>query len=135
MNNQDGIFCKDCNHQLDETLESRKDTPCPKCGSTQRYMNISVIEGVNIYDSSKAQAKNPNYPSKNKVRWETSTGWEYSHRLQKMVYKTRTIDKEDNKYQETVIDPDTKEVIHHCEEPLSDHVGHGSAKPKPSQDT
>jgi hypothetical protein len=29
---------------------------------------------------------------------------------------------------EHIVNPNTGEVIHHCEEPLSQHQGHGSAK-------
>lgn len=47
-----------------------------------------------------------------------------------MVKKIRIIDKDKNLYKETVTDPDTNTIIHHCEEPLDQHVGHGSAKSK-----
>jgi len=40
----------------------------------------------------------------------------------------RIIDRAKNWYKEVVTDPRTGEVVHRCEEPLSDHKGHGSAK-------
>jgi hypothetical protein len=33
-----------------------------------------------------------------------------------------------NWYSETVKDEETDELLHHCEEPLDQHTGHGSAK-------
>jgi len=46
----------------------------------------------------------------------------------------RTIDRENNRYRELIIDPATGTVIRSCDEPLSDHQGHGTAKPKPIKD-
>ena len=42
----------------------------------------------------------------------------------------RCIDKDNNHYKEIVVDPETGEIIHQCEEPLSEHRGHGSDKKK-----
>jgi hypothetical protein len=42
----------------------------------------------------------------------------------------RVMDRNTDWYSETVTMRDTGEVIHRCEEPLSKHQGHGSAKPK-----
>jgi len=42
--------------------------------------------------------------------------------------KSRIINKYNDKYLEKVTDPETGDVIHHCEEPLSKHFGHGSDK-------
>ena len=44
------------------------------------------------------------------------------------------VDKERDSYLETVVDPETKEIIHKCVEPLSQHRGHGSAKHLPSSE-
>jgi hypothetical protein len=44
------------------------------------------------------------------------------------------IDRDNNRYFEMVTDYESGEIIHHCEEPLSEHQGHGSAKPKKSID-
>jgi hypothetical protein len=43
---------------------------------------------------------------------------------------TRIIDREKDLYKEVVKDPDTGEIVHECEEPLSQHIGHGTAKCK-----
>jgi len=38
------------------------------------------------------------------------------------------IDKKNDKYKEIVKNKETGEIIHFCEEPLSEHRGHGYAK-------
>ena len=40
----------------------------------------------------------------------------------------RVIDREINIYHEKVIDPKSGAVVHECDEPLTAHYGHGSAK-------
>jgi hypothetical protein len=47
---------------------------------------------------------------------------------------TREIDRENNRYMELIINPETGQVLRHCDEPLTSHVDRGSAKPKPSED-
>lgn len=42
--------------------------------------------------------------------------------------KVRIIDRAHDYYLEEVTDPETKRVIHRCEEPLTQHLGHGSDK-------
>jgi hypothetical protein len=46
----------------------------------------------------------------------------------------RIIDRRNNRYQELVVDPQTGETVREVDEPLSEHRGHGSAKPKKQQD-
>ena len=43
-------------------------------------------------------------------------------------YVERLFDKPNDLYRERVVDPDTGEVLHYCEEALTLHRGHGSAK-------
>jgi len=46
----------------------------------------------------------------------------------RMVIKERHWDKVSNCYFERITGIETGEVIHECEEPLTEHRGHGSAK-------
>jgi hypothetical protein len=48
--------------------------------------------------------------------------------LSKWVHKIRIVDRRGDHYLEEVVDTNTGEVIHRCDEPLSKHQGHGSAK-------
>ena len=38
--------------------------------------------------------------------------------------KSRTIDRRNHRYEETFVDPKTREVIHECCEPLDQHRGY-----------
>ena len=113
----DKIKCADCSFDLAEDKNGKR-KPCPKCGSKKRIKYGSIHDGFKMYDSLRGQAKNPNYTS---------------HLLGKFVKKVRLIDKDKNLYRETLIDPDTNEMLHSCEEPLNKHIGHGSAKQKKPQ--
>jgi hypothetical protein len=38
------------------------------------------------------------------------------------------IDRENNQYKEVIVNPETGELIRHCDEPLTEHINRGSAK-------
>ena len=56
----------------------------------------------------------------------------FSRDLEKDVEHLRIIDRKHDRYVEKVSHYDSEEVVHRCEEPLSEHKGHGSAKSKGS---
>jgi hypothetical protein len=51
--------------------------------------------------------------------WEMKNKW---------MSKSRVVDWKNNRYRETITDPQTGEIVRHCDEPLDLHRGHGSAK-------
>lgn len=53
---------------------------------------------------------------------------DHSTSRKKIVRRERLIDRDNDVYKERVSDYESGEVIHECEEPLSQHVNHGSAK-------
>ncbi len=61
---------------------------------------------------------------------ERVVGDDLFRRTGKWMRLERTIDRDNDWYEETIIDPETDEIIHRCKEPLSQHTGHGSAKAK-----
>jgi hypothetical protein len=69
-------------------------------------------------------------PGQKKSPVESIKGDVYSVAKGKMVRIHRMIDRRRNLYYEKVHDPDTRDVLHEDEEPLSEHRGHGSAKRK-----
>ena len=73
--------------------------------------------------------KDPTFNSKKNPRVECKVGASYSHDKKKCMHREMYVDKRQDQYREVVSDPDTGEVIHQCEEPLSKHRGHGDAKP------
>ncbi|MGZ8982707.1 MAG: hypothetical protein ACXW11_01975 [Methylotenera sp.] len=62
---------------------------------------------------------------------ELKQGPSHSHKLGKSVEHVRLIDRGNDRYFEKVTDYESGELIHHDEEPLSEHNGHGTAKKKP----
>ena len=61
-------------------------------------------------------------------------GDDFNRKLGKFVKLERVIDREKNWYKKRVTDPDTGEVLYECEEPLTDHRGHGSARREKERD-
>jgi len=63
-----------------------------------------------------------------KVVSELRSGDDLWRDKKKWMNKRRVVDWKNNRYQETVTDPQTGEVVHHTDHPLDEHLGHGSAK-------
>lgn len=126
------IECSNCGNKFPaEIIQSETSYPCPKCGSTTKRIKIILKDDLQLYDNLKFTSYDPTLPSKTKrkkTQVECFTGTEWSHSRKKMVNKYRLIDRRNDLYIEWVIDPDTGEIIHSCEEPLSHHRGHGDAR-------
>jgi len=101
---------------------------CPHCGSTSRSYIEFIVETINVYDGHRAKVKRPSLPSAKKLRADTYSGVEHSHKHGKLVRVHRTIDKDNDRYIEKVIDIQSGEILHECDEPLSKHINHGTAK-------
>lgn len=59
---------------------------------------------------------------------EQKSGLDFSHKFGRDVLKEREIDRRNDYYREEIKNFDSVDFIHYCEEPLSAHFGHGSAK-------
>jgi len=115
-------ICKDCGAQFDSNKDG---SVCPQCGSSSKVVNASVNIQVSLYMRWKM------FGIKMEKRiFELIFGHEKFIKTNRMVKKGRLIDRENNWYEEIVTDPKTGEVIHETKEKLTDHSGHGSAKPK-----
>jgi hypothetical protein len=66
--------------------------------------------------------------SKRKWFVDFISGFEWSAGLSRFVHKIRILDKRRDRYDETVIDPATGQVLHDAHERLTEHTGHGSAR-------
>ena len=114
-----------------ELVSSQDKLPCARCGSTARHVTVTVEDSITLHERLGWETNDPNLASRKKqkkTRVEGSTGSEWSARFQKMVHKERLIDRKNNRYEELVTDRETGDVIHEVNEPLSQHIGHGSAK-------
>jgi hypothetical protein len=63
-----------------------------------------------------------------KVISEICSGDDLWRKQGKWMNLNRVIDWRNDRYRKTIKDPQSGEVVHHCDEKLSDHQGHGSAK-------
>jgi hypothetical protein len=122
------VYCKSCAYLVCEISNADEDKAkeCPKCGSLRRFhltWNPPQLTGLK---SLSWQGSKSNYGHKGIV------GPSYSKSLNRYVFRAVSIEKSIDRYSEIIVDPETGQVLHHCDEPLSKHQGHGSAKKRPS---
>jgi DNA-directed RNA polymerase subunit RPC12/RpoP len=122
------VKCADCSLVLNEPYDMLLGTRagCPHCGSRARSMRWTGPNAGHILISEKVQRK----PGQKRSPSESIKGDIYSVAKGKMLRIHRIIDRRRNFYYEKVHDPDTREVLREVEEPLTEHRGHGSAKPR-----
>jgi phage FluMu protein Com len=123
------VRCGHCGRVLDEptSIQPHERRPCPDCGATSRQYRIHCEGTVTVYSKLQAKAR---HGETGRPFLELITGHELSRKLGRWVEKIRLIDREKDHYLEKIVDPDTGEIIRHCEEPLSQHQGHGDARKK-----
>lgn len=125
---QDSVECASCGTPIDIGRDTPNfHVPCSNCGSNGRVYNVSIMETIVAHDGIGITARRA---GEKKPYVENKGMPSYSHRLSKFVHHERLIDRDNDHYRETITDYESGEVIHHCEEPLSEHQNHGSAKIK-----
>jgi hypothetical protein len=120
------VKCSDCGLQPSDLPDFIQMSQCPKCGSVNR--TILDSETVKAYEKVKVVVKDPQRKSKEKRRREVIAGDDLYKKSGKWNEIVRIWDRDVDQYFKKITDPETGEVIHFCEEPLSQHIGHGSAK-------
>lgn len=133
MNQQNlQIKCTKCGKTYE--AESYKGIKCQFCGAPLKMVAVVKSElGMENMISTVCFVGKDKEIGKKKRDYkviEGMSGAEYCVSLDKHIEKVRLIDRCNNTYYEKIVDPDTNEVMHHCEENLSVHFGHGSAKIK-----
>lgn len=128
------VTCTSCGKETGETEEqiNSNPQPCPHCESMEKTVHIFVHDEVklDVKESLRGKAKDDSYRSKDKLRRDFFHGDDLHRESGKWYKKDRVIDKDNDHYKEVFIDPETGEINHECEEPLSEHRNHGSAKNK-----
>lgn len=131
MTDSEELTCSDCGIVLASgpAAGGEFSEPCPKCGSLQQKLHVSLHDTVEVqaHDLMELKAKNNSYPSKRKLRQHIIMGSEERKSVGDYVEKERVIDKDKDLYREHVVDKDGN-VIHSVEESLKKHLGHGSDK-------
>jgi hypothetical protein len=122
--------CGSCGAAVDETIDPADGRrPCAQCGSTARIFGVDIDEAVTARSGLGFKHKRPGHK---KPVAEGFSRQEVFRCTGAAVERQMRIDRENNRYTEKVSDSETGIAIHHCDEKLSEHTGHGSAKmPKP----
>jgi hypothetical protein len=117
------VVCTECK----SILTSLKDR-CTYCGSNKKTLKIAIEDTMpETLDTIKFKAKDKTKNRRKNPVLEVFQGYDRYKKTGEIVKKIRDIDKINYKYYEHVEKLDGT-VIHHCEEKLTDHRGHGSAK-------
>ena len=125
------LTCSDCGRAIDPLSETPETpVPCIACGGTRRSISASIVESATLRDGLEVKAKRP---GQKKPYIEDRGVPSFSRRLKKIVLHERRIDRDNDRYFERVSDYESGEIIHHQEEPLSAHRGHGGAKGQPTR--
>lgn len=121
------VECKDCGAPIDEPSDTAPETRkrCPSCGSITRHTKVEVADTLEFHASLGYKAKSQ---SKWKPYLEGRSGDDLHRKTGKWMFLEQVIDRAKNWYKELITDPETGEVVRHCEEPLTDHRDRGSAK-------
>lgn len=126
------VTCKECGATRGEEFRTGSGTyACPSCGSTNIHVHVILVEIVSVHDCVGIKARRE---GERKPFREVFAGGDLRRRDGKWMEKKRVIDREQDLYEERVVDPETGEVVHECSEPLTKRNGHGSAKKKLLQD-
>jgi predicted nucleic acid-binding Zn-ribbon protein len=120
------IKCENCGHVINEGTGGIMANPCPRCGGKDIVVEFSD-DVPHEHDSIEGKMKSA---TGGKPIYEFFDGDELQKSTGKWMAKTRVVDRQKDNYQEIVIDPETGKIIHRCDEPLSQHRGHGSDKHK-----
>jgi hypothetical protein len=120
--------CRSCKTGTPVTTESRPDGHAKhfSCGHT--HYDITLEDTLTFRSSLGFKARGL---GSGKPYLEGKGGDDLHRKTGRWMHLQRVIDRARNWYSEVVTDPETGKVVHRCEEPLSDHRGHGSAKHTP----
>lgn len=109
------VQCGDCGLPLDEDPNEPNRRPCPDYGSTSRTFSRDAATTVDFKEKVGLKVKDPLLTGKNKIRTEQVCGDELNRATGKWIKKERVIDRQNDKYFESVTDPETGETLHHCD--------------------
>jgi hypothetical protein len=109
----------------DAGTPAEKRSPCPDCGSMKRAVEMTISSTITAHSKLSLKGR---HGGRGRPFIEQTVGDDLHRKSGKWMRIQRVIDRAKNWYREIVTDPQTGDVIHQCEEPLSDHQGHGTAK-------
>lgn len=123
------MFCVSCSLKLvvdSGAVSGKPRSPCPACGSKLRRIAMGGAASLTMRTGHKLRVLS-NTRNKKKFVIEEMDLPELFRKTGEPVRRYRRIDKAADVYHERVY-TDQGCTIHECEEPLTEHRGHGSAK-------
>ena len=125
-NMQNSVVCSVCHTAIDVSLDTSEiRNPCGKCGGVARIFNETITETLTVRDGIGFKHRRP---GNKKPLAEGFSKPDVSRKTGTAVERQMLVDRQNDRYVEVVTEYDTGAVIHRCEEKLSEHKGHGSAK-------
>jgi len=123
------VHCGACQAELDEDPHAPAEQrgPCPRCGSVSRHFEVGISDTITLRSKLRGKAR---HPGEKRPSIEQTVGDDLHRKTGRWMKLHRVIDRLKNWYHERVIDPNSGQVIHECDESLTAHQGHGSATPK-----
>ncbi len=125
------VWCGKCGKQLDESASTpaADRVPCPNYGSKDRKFGVEINSVAEVKAGMRAKARSGQVGKPGGKPWLTTMSEpSWSRDRKKWMHRQKTENRRDDQYMEVVWDPDTGEIVHQCDEPLSEHRGHGSAR-------
>jgi hypothetical protein len=122
--NVDSVACAQCGGAIDERPDDRR--PCPSCGSLTRAITASGSASIKFETHIGTRVRQPGG-----WRWrrQVDSGDSFHRKTGIWNLLHRSMDRDADWYDEVVTDSEGN-VIHEVHEPLSDHQGHGDARPR-----
>ena len=127
------VRCGSCRKVLDEPLGTSVElrSACPTCGSSNRFFGKETGGAIQPHGVRRFKAR---HGGEGRPFYEGFVGADWSHKFQRWMRLERIIDRENDRYRERVSDPRSGETVHECEEPLNEHLGHGTdGKKRPTK--
>ncbi|HEX5132088.1 MAG TPA: hypothetical protein VFX92_06340 [Candidatus Krumholzibacteria bacterium] len=124
------IICSACG-AVSKGGDPIDDRTCPRCGGGAVKVSDSLEindTGPTAFETISSTIKDPSRPSREKARQRFKAADELSRDRGTRVWREWSADRDRNLYKEKVTDLETGEIIHECDEPLSEHRGHGRDK-------
>lgn len=101
--------------------------PCETCGSVSRTFDLKLDETVKARAGLGYKLKRSG--AVGRAAYESKNVWEHNFDHDEVVNVQRVIDRESDRYSEC-IKTESGKILRQVDEPLSEHWGHGDAKPK-----
>jgi hypothetical protein len=126
------IVCSTCDQVLPEevaALTGADRPPCPACGGTARRVEMTLMakSTAHVSLSMKGRAAGGGPPFLRAVQ----NRLEWFRQLGRWHLVNRSVNRREDRYDEVIYDRETGAVVHEVHEPLHEHHGHGSARPRP----